>query len=110
RVWRLILDKGLSVREVERMMREEKAAAVGVGTARPSDENPSARVREEERTARGNEADLRHLEDRLRDALGTRVRLVGTDTRGKIEIEYYSQDDLDRIYTLIVGDGAGGRN
>jgi ParB family chromosome partitioning protein len=36
--------------------------------------------------------------------LGTKVRIVGkAKKRGKIEIEYYSQDDLDRIYEAIVG-------
>jgi len=35
--------------------------------------------------------------------LGTRVRLVGDDMHGKIVIEYYTSDDLDRIYEMIVG-------
>jgi hypothetical protein len=36
-------------------------------------------------------------------ALGTRVRIVPTgDNRGRIEIEYFSQDELQRIYGLIV--------
>ena len=36
-------------------------------------------------------------------ALGTRVRLVSkSDGSGRLEIEYYSQDDLDRIYSVIV--------
>ena len=39
----------------------------------------------------------------LEDALGTRVRIVEkTDQRGRIEIEYYSQEDLQRLYGLIV--------
>ena len=41
----------------------------------------------------------------LERALGTRVRIVElTDQRGRIEIEYYSQVELDRLYTHIVGD------
>jgi len=37
--------------------------------------------------------------------LGTRVRVVGKgDQRGRIEIEYYSAEDLDRIYAIIVGE------
>jgi ParB family transcriptional regulator, chromosome partitioning protein len=37
-------------------------------------------------------------------ALGTRVRIVEKGKKkGKIEIEFYSPDDLDRIYTAIVG-------
>jgi ParB family transcriptional regulator, chromosome partitioning protein len=37
--------------------------------------------------------------------LGTRVRILEKPRKGgKIEIEYYSQEDLDRIYEVIVGD------
>ncbi|OFW39790.1 MAG: hypothetical protein A3J28_09055 [Acidobacteria bacterium RIFCSPLOWO2_12_FULL_60_22] len=35
-------------------------------------------------------------------ALGTRVRIIGDDLHGKIVIEYYTSEDLDRIYDLIV--------
>jgi ParB family chromosome partitioning protein len=45
----------------------------------------------------------------LEETLGTRVRIVEkTDQKGRIEIDYYSQDDLDRIYSLIVGDRKDG--
>jgi len=37
--------------------------------------------------------------------LGTKVRIVEkAKQKGKIEIEYYSSDDLDRIYAAIVGE------
>jgi ParB family chromosome partitioning protein len=37
--------------------------------------------------------------------LGTRVRILEKPKKGgKIEIEYYSQEDLDRIYEVIVGE------
>ncbi len=36
-------------------------------------------------------------------ALGTKVKLVAkSGSAGRLEIEYYSQDDLDRIYAVIV--------
>ncbi len=39
----------------------------------------------------------------LESALGTRVRIIPlSEKRGRIEIEYYSPDDLDRIYNSIV--------
>jgi ParB family transcriptional regulator, chromosome partitioning protein len=42
----------------------------------------------------------------LERVLGTKVRIVEkAKQRGRIEIEYYSGDDLDRIYTSIVGQG-----
>jgi ParB family chromosome partitioning protein len=38
----------------------------------------------------------------LQEILGTKVRIVEkTEQRGRIEIEYYSQDDLQRLYGLI---------
>ncbi len=76
-------------------------------------------VRETERVSQkllaGREA--KHVEDVEQDpnvraaiqemqrVLGTRVRIIeGARKKGRIEIEYYSQEDLDRIYTAIVGD------
>jgi ParB family chromosome partitioning protein len=42
--------------------------------------------------------------EELERALGTRVRLVQQDDKkGRLEIEYYSAEDLDRIYEVIVG-------
>jgi len=41
----------------------------------------------------------------MQRVLGTRVRIIeGAKKKGKIEIEFYSQDDLDRIYGVIVGE------
>jgi ParB family chromosome partitioning protein len=37
--------------------------------------------------------------------LGTKVRIIeGAKGKGKIEIEYYSAEDLDRIYSAIAGE------
>jgi ParB family chromosome partitioning protein len=48
-------------------------------------------------------ADLAALEDSLRQALATRVRLVGNDRAGRIEIVYTSAEDLERLTELIAG-------
>ena len=37
----------------------------------------------------------------LQRKLGTKVTLLGNDRKGRIYIDYYSQDDLDRIYDII---------
>jgi hypothetical protein len=42
-------------------------------------------------------ADWKALEDRLRTALGTRVRLVGTEDKGKIEVEFFSGEELEGL-------------
>jgi ParB family chromosome partitioning protein len=47
--------------------------------------------------------DLTALEDSLRETLATRVRLVGNERRGRIEIAYTSAEDLDRLTELIAG-------
>ena len=43
------------------------------------------------------------LEDALRSALATRVRLVGTERAGRLEIAYSSREELDRVVELITG-------
>ncbi len=48
-------------------------------------------------------SDLTALEDSLRQALATRVRLIGNERAGRIEIVYTSAEDLERVTELIVG-------
>ena len=43
------------------------------------------------------------LEDMLRSALATRVRVVGTERAGRIEIAYSSREELDRVVELVTG-------
>ena len=53
------------------------------------------------RGPRRRSAELAALEDVLRQSLMTKVRLVGSDRRGRIEILYASTDELDRLVGLI---------
>ena len=46
-------------------------------------------------------AELKHLVDRMRTSFKTKVSLIGTDKKGRIYIDYYSRDDLDRISELL---------
>ncbi len=46
--------------------------------------------------------ELREFVSNLQRKLGTKVSLIGNDKKGRIYIDYYSQDDLDRIYDLIL--------
>ena len=82
--------EGLSVRQVERNVQKlNEPRDPGEPKAPPPkiDPNVKAAVDELERT------------------LGTRVRILEKSAnRGRIEIDYFSQDDLDRIYELIVGE------
>ena len=50
------------------------------------------------------DANTKAAVDQLERALGTRVRIVPlSDQRGRIEIEYYSQTELDRLFQHITG-------
>ena len=46
-------------------------------------------------------ADIREVESDLTEALGTRVLINGTEKRGKIEIEYYSREELERLIEVL---------
>ncbi len=65
--------------------------------------NTPRRARNESRP----DPDLSHLVETLQRRLGTRVRLMqrARGDKGKLEIEYYSHDDLDRITSMMMGTG-----
>jgi ParB family chromosome partitioning protein len=50
---------------------------------------------------RRRSVELAALEDELQRALLTRVKIVGNDRRGKIEIAYASPDELERIAAVL---------
>ena len=50
----------------------------------------------------GKSPDLLAIEENLRSTLGTQVTIVPGKRKGRIEIEYYSQDDLERIIEVIL--------
>jgi len=81
---------GLSVRQVETQVQEMTAdrGKPASGSRKGATQDPNVRA----------------AADELERALGTRVRIVElSEQRGRIEIEYYSQADLDRLYQQIVG-------
>jgi len=47
--------------------------------------------------------ELQPLIEQLSTHLGTKVKIHGTPQRGRIEVEYYSQEDLERLLELITG-------
>jgi len=46
--------------------------------------------------------ELQDFVSELQRKLGTKVSLIGNDNKGRIYIDYYSQDDLDRLYDIIL--------
>lgn len=86
-VWKQILKKKLSVRQVENLTKKDKAVS----------------VKNQKKTAQQQSPYIRQTEDKFRNILGTQVRILESKdgNNGKIEIEYYSSDDLDRIVELL---------
>ncbi len=82
-----IVRQGLSVRAAEELGR--RAASSAPPRARPG---PSRDVH------------MIDLEDRLRRALKTKVRLVGRRARGRIEIEFHGETELERLSEHLLGE------
>ncbi|HEX7050903.1 MAG TPA: ParB/RepB/Spo0J family partition protein [Longimicrobiales bacterium] len=87
---RRAVEAGWSVREVEaRVQRARTGAASSRGAAKPRD------------------AAERRLEEELQRALGTAAKIRrGRGMKGRIEIPFYSAEDFERIYELLVGTSA----
>jgi ParB family chromosome partitioning protein len=92
RLARQTVARDLSVRQVEALVRKERQDASDAAPAKPTPEPPSPAARD--------------LTLRLERSLGTRVKLVQLDpTRGHLEIQYHSLDQLDGILDKILGPG-----
>jgi ParB family transcriptional regulator, chromosome partitioning protein len=85
----LIIKKGLSVREAESIAKRwAEKPKKSITPVKP----------------RGDlESQLSSLQDSMRKYLGTKVHITQKGKRGKIEIEYYSHEDLERIVEAILG-------
>ncbi len=85
-----VINEGLSVRETERLVKELSDPERDSGKKKKSEPPPL-------------DPNVRAALDEMAQALGTRVRLIAkSEKSGRLEIEYYSEDDLDRIYSVIV--------
>lgn len=80
-----IIDEGLNVRQAEALSKK-------LGKSRP-------KKKKSEDDAYSIE--LERLQDRLASGLGTKVKISHGRDRGKIEIEYYGNDDLERILSMF---------
>jgi ParB family chromosome partitioning protein len=56
-----------------------------------------------ETTVAREDPNLLDAEAHLRSIFGTKVRIIKNKDRGRIEIEFYSEDDLERLLLLISG-------
>ena len=84
-----IVDQGLSVREAEKLA-SSGASAKPLRVKEPPAESPV-------------DPNVKAAVLELERKLGTRVKISGDDQRGKIEVSYFSAEDLDRLYSLMIG-------
>jgi len=85
-----VIAKGLSVREAEALARK-MVHPTRRGRARPR--------------LRGGDPDLAQVTTELRAALGTKVEILRGRRGGRIAIQFYSDEDFERLYELLVRAG-----
>jgi ParB family chromosome partitioning protein len=83
--WKAVIAKGLSVRETESLVKRLK-------NQKPEDRNPPPK---------SFDVYLGSLANDLSQDFGTRVRIKRKGRKGRVEIEFYSDDDLDRLIGLL---------
>ncbi|MDQ2936749.1 MAG: ParB/RepB/Spo0J family partition protein [Acidobacteriota bacterium] len=90
RIARKIIDQDLSVRATEQLVRQ-------FVEPRPVRSTAASQMRE-------GDANVRAAENKLRRQFGTRVRIIQNRNAdgGRIELEFYTQGDLDRLYGLLI--------
>ena len=88
-----IIGQGLSVRQSENIAKEMKS---GISSVAKTDLKPEPK----------KDPNLAALEQKLIERLGTKVQLKGGFSKGTISINYFSSEDLDRIFNLIVPDAS----
>lgn len=88
RLGRDVIARGLSVRDTEALVRREVEVKSPAAPAEPPKVDPNTRA----------------AEDQLKLALGTRVRIVRKGKRGRIEIDFTNEDELQRLYEALTGE------
>lgn len=85
-----VIEEGLSVRAVEALVKARLTKAEKAD-------------KKKEEVAKVDETAYRSIEDDLKSLFSTKVKLkpMGKRNKGKIEIEYYSEDDLERLLALL---------
>ncbi len=79
---------GLSVRDIERSVRDYFST-------------PDELAEKKEKKKQQVSIELKDLIERMRHAFKTKVSLIGNDKKGRIYIDYYNTDDLDRISEIV---------
>lgn len=96
----IIAEQGLSARAVEEIVKKIKNGE------EITFENDAEKTKKEKKARKNKKTEIsiycRDFQNRLIELLGTKVKIVPkNEKQGKIEIEYYSAEDLERIYELL---------
>jgi ParB family chromosome partitioning protein len=91
-----IINENLSVRETEEIVRLTHASLVSRETTEKEEK------KREPRTGQKLDPNLQAIVEDMTRLFGTKVRIKKSGDRGKIEIEYYSQEELERITELLL--------
>ncbi len=87
-----VLEKDLTVRKTEQMARNRAGS---------TESQPKARLKKEEK----EDVFTKELSERLSEKFSTKVSVIKGGKKGKIEIEYYSPEELDRIIGMLFSRG-----
>lgn len=91
----LILANNLTVRQTENLVK--KSLSIASGNSTKSDNKNSASTSVEIPTSYCNA-----LVNQLTNRLNSKVKIIQNGSRGKLEIEYYSADDLERLIDVVM--------
>ena len=93
-LFRRIIENGLSVRDAETMAADlNKGIRSTIVPVKTQGAAPPSKQKQVE---------LREIEEKLLDIFGTKVSVSGNGKKGKIEISYFSADDLNRVYEILI--------
>jgi ParB family chromosome partitioning protein len=91
---REVISRGLSVRDTEALVKRLTNPTAN----RSGEPNPERASRA---AGQGKDVHTRAAEDRMRFALGTKVRIVRRGAAGVVEIDFASEAELNRIYEFL---------
>lgn len=78
----MIIEKGLNVRDIEKIIKNlDKVKPIAI--------------------QKEKSLEIKDFEEKIRRVLSTKAEIKGDDKKGKIIINYYSKDDLNRIYDIL---------
>jgi len=82
KAWKIVMSKGLSVRQTEALIKQLKSQP-------------------RKKAAKSDEPHFNALAEDLSRRFGTKVNIKRRGDKGKVEIEFYNNDDLDRLLELL---------